>query len=491
MWNGNGTAPVAWSLISSTTPTYNPTSLFYTIFTGTQSQAEWSAYWSLPSNSPVSGQALAYTCTAYIASGVWDYGHDNKPPQQQYDVTRTPNPGFAHIDSYSLNYDYAPGIIIEDLLESVQYGYGLPTSICDITTLTNYLEYTCAQGLYMSPLLDAQVTGVDFIDRQAVQSNSWIFWGGTAVYFVPLGDEALSSGGFSYTPDFAPAYEFSSQDIMPPGITVNRADPIDCHNRVKLEYCDRSNNYSKNVVEWKDTTLINQYGILDESSIDGSDICDVAVAAKVVELYGKRMAYVRNLYTFTVTARFILLLPGSLVTLTDNNLALAQALVRIRTIEEDDGGNLQIVAEEYPGVLGISRAQTVQGWSPSQGAAGGSSSGPSGGTAVIPTPTSGGVLVMTSTMTLVLYVAGDVITLPAMPTGVAYKFKHDQARVPQPTPAILEANPVTFQQAVGATTTLENPQDGTAAYAASQNLVVSGGSQTLVNIGDGTIRWID
>lgn len=50
---------------------------------------------------------------------------------------------------------------------------------------------------------------------------------------------------------------------------------------------------------------------------------------------------------------------------------------------------------------------------------------------------------------------------------------------------------MTFQQTAGATTTIENPQDGTLAYGATATLVVSGGAQTLTNIGDGTIRWID
>jgi hypothetical protein len=47
-----------------------------------------------------------------------------------------------------------------------------------------------------------------------------------------------------------------------------------------------------------------------------------------------------------------LLEPGDLVSLTDPHIGLNQFPVRIQSIDEDDSGNLSIVAEEFPGAIG-------------------------------------------------------------------------------------------------------------------------------------------
>jgi hypothetical protein len=94
-------------------------------------------------------------------------------------------------------------------------------------------------------------------------------------------------------------------------------------------------------------------------------------------------------------------------------------------------------------------------------------------------------------MQLVLFVAGDVITLPnPMNVGTPYVFMHDQQRSPQPTPSACEANPVTFQRPGGATYNIEDSTDGTIAPATFVKFRGPDGAMlTLVNTGDGIIRF--
>lgn len=499
IWFAQGQPPaVGWAGGSwQVNGSQRPWGVLWHIGYGTSTQTPWGLFAAAPSGglwSSYTAQNLAYNSTAYVASAWCDYGHDNKPPRLDFEVIRTPNSAYQLLDSYGLGYDYSLADIIPDILTSPQYGMGLLSTDIDAASLLQFFKYQAAQGLYFSPLLNGQTTCVDVINRWAAISNTWIFWDGVVIRFVPLGDEALTANGQTYTPDLSPAYTLGLGDFLEPdGVIVERADPTDCDNRLRLEYYDRSNDYSKNPIEWKDTTLVNLYGIRDASSISGEDICDVVVAAKCVELIGKRGAYIRNTYNFKLSYRYIRVLPGTILALNDPNIGLVNKLVRVRSIEEDEQGVLSVIAEEYPGTLGLSRPQALyQVWGPTNGQTGGGSgsSGGGGGT-MVPTSTSGGVLVQDPTMTLVLYVAGDVITLPALPAvGVPYTYKHDQKRSPQPTPAILEANPVTFQRPSGATYTIEDPQDWTLAYAASVTLITSGKCESLVNMGDGTVRWV-
>jgi hypothetical protein len=86
---------------------------------------------------------------------------------------------------------------------------------------------------------------------------------------------------------------------------------------------------------------------------------------------------------------------------------------------------------------------------------------PSVATSEAPAATSGGTLVMTEdTAPWVLFVAGDVITLPnPMVSGKEYAFTPDFQR----SATTLETSPVTFQRPGGATYTFEDPQNRFAA----------------------------
>jgi hypothetical protein len=501
VWRGGGQPAVAYSAAINLDFT-DGTQFYVDIFTGTSTQTAWNYITysnTVTIANPVAlfpNQDLAYRFTAYLASWLLKCGQNNVIPQWSFEVTRNIDSFFGAPDSYLLGIDVSPAFFIPDLLFSLQYGMGLVGGDVDSVSLTtspqSYTNYCFALGLYFSPLLTSQTSGVDLIDRWALLSNTYIFWSGTAIMFAPLGDETITGNGLTFTPDPTPAYNLGLGDFKAPGLVVNRADPIDCFNRVRLEFCDRASDYAKNPIEWKDTTLINQFGLRDASNIDGQDICDVAVAAKVVELVGKRMAYMRNTYSFTVSYRFIRVLPGTILTLTDPNLGLDHVPVRVRTIEEDEKGELAILAEEYPGTLGMSRPQPAQVWSQTSSAGGSGTS--TGGTSTPfgnPTPTSGGVLVLTPTMTLVLFVAGDVLTLPnPMNVGTPYVFMHDQRRSPQPTHPSTTDNPVTFQIPVGATYNIEDPTDGTIAPTSPVKFRGPDGAMlTLVNTGDGIIRF--
>lgn len=486
MWNPGGAPAINFDL-STYSPTLSPPSLFYTTFLGTSSQTAWgyfAAANTVAGGPYYVGQDLAYRNTAYIASAVVNTGHNRQTPQQSFEVVRTPDTSYRVVDSYGIGFDMSPSYFIPDFLTNPQYGMGLASGDLDATSLLFYKQYTFAQGLYFSPLLNSQSAGTDLIDQWALESNTWIFWDGTTIRFVPLGDETLTANGQTYTPDTTPAYSLGPNDYVDGLLQVDRADVHDCNNRLVVEFSDRRADYAKNPIEWKDTTLVNLFGVRDANSVSCDDICDVAVAAKVVELLGKRAAYIRNIYSFSLGyPKGVRLLPGTILTLNDPILGLVEVPVRVRSVDEDEKGAIAIVAEEYPGTLGLSRPMPAQTWSSAGVGAGGGGSSTTGGTSTTPPPGPpiGGTTTVGAPAQMFLIQAvpptGYTITLGTIIPGVLYLFKHvggaaGSNRFERSTAGATQY--VTLDRGSN-TFTIEDPQDPVATAAANTTTLRTSG----------------
>ena len=221
--------------------------------------------------------------------------------------------------------------------------------------MTQFANYTRALGLFFSPLLNSQEKGTDVLGRWAQLTNSWIFWGGTQLMFVPLGDAALTGNGVTFIPQNDVAYTLQLADLVAgqnePPVKVTRKDPADCYNRTAVNICDRTLGYIDNPAQWYDDNLIDDYGLRDNTSVSGDDICDPAVGAIVAQLIGKRAAYIRNTYTFKTSYRFIRCLPGTVLQISLNYTGLTLR-VRVTEVAEDEQGQLSFSAEEFPGTVG-------------------------------------------------------------------------------------------------------------------------------------------
>jgi len=324
-----------------------------TLFTGTSSQAAWSY---LTTNHPT--QALAYPFTAYLANSKYSLGKSQNLPNHNFEIV-TPLSG-----SMPGTPDVNMADVISDFLTNPQYSMGFASSAIDATSLAFYKTYTRAQGLFFSPDLTAQEQITSIIDRWAALTNSWIFWSGSALKFVPLGDTAITANGVTFTPNLTPAYALTYDDLIaqdPAPITVSRADPADAPNHIKLEIKDRANAYNAAVAEWKDQGLIDQFEMIDGPVSQAHEVCDLAVGQIVAQLVGQRAAYIRNTYAFSLGWEFCLLEPGDIVTLTDPHIGITDFPVRIVTLDEDDKGEWSVTAEEFPGAIGsVAGTQAAQ-----------------------------------------------------------------------------------------------------------------------------------
>lgn len=348
----------------STTTVTTLSALGMIFFSGTISQAPWSL---MVTKHP--SLARAYTQLAYLGAPGLALGESATIPDNAFECVRTsmysyvfaqPTGGWINPNTHAAS--PAADILITDfmvdLLTSTQYGFGFETGDIDSASQAQCATYHRAQGLFFSPLLTSQEKLTEIIDRWAQLGNSWIYWTGSTINFVPLGDSAVTGNGVTYTPVQDVAYNLGPADFVMEGgsdagpIKVTRKDPADCFNRTVLNITDRTLGYIDNPFEWRDDGLVDQFGLRDDSTTQADEICDPGVGQIAVQLLGKRNAYIRNTYAFKTSYRFILCLPGTILTLTEPNIGLNQVRVRVQTISEDEKGQLSFVCEEFPGTVG-------------------------------------------------------------------------------------------------------------------------------------------
>jgi hypothetical protein len=350
---------LCWGQVSSVPTVYTNqakttlANLGLTLFNGTAIQ---SPFGYIVTNHPT--QALSYPNVAYLASSKLALGATPTLPSIAVEVVGNLSGTMPGTD------DANPGDIVPDFLTNPLYGMGILSGEIDADSLATYKTYCQAQGIFMSPVLTQQEKASQIIDRWAALSNSWIYWSGTSVKFVPLGDQAITANGATYTPNTAINYDLTVAHFTTKTapVSVQRTDRADAFNRTRIEIKDRALDYNSNPIEYKDQTSIDQFGVVDNNGVpSGNDIVDAGVALTVVTLMGKRAAYLLNGYTFKTVHNFVRLEPGDLVTITDPTNPAVQTLpVRIVDVECAESGELTFTAEDYPGVIGRPQAQTVQ-----------------------------------------------------------------------------------------------------------------------------------
>lgn len=319
----------------------NLSALNLTPYTGTSSQT---AFGFITTKYP--SQALNYRYVAYLATSYYNLQTSGSLPTHRIEIrgflANTQN-GYG---SYSVNM----ADVAEDFLTNTRYGVGLSSGY--IANLAQYRDYCQAYRLWMAPFLADLTPVADILDGWAQLTNSWIFWNGEQIKFVPLGDENRTAYGATYTAEVTARYNLTLDDLIwdegEPPIKITVKDPAEAPNHVRLDMSSPDKAYETLTLEWKDQAAIEKFGIITGNSIKAESITEQAVAAQVLDLIASRGLFIRKKYEFTLGMGFILLEVGDIVTLTDPTVPLYLFAVRINHIKEDDQGLLQIEAEEFP-----------------------------------------------------------------------------------------------------------------------------------------------
>lgn len=267
--------------------------------------------------------------------------------------------------------DADPSLVVVDLLTNPHYGIGFPSA--RVGSFSIFQEYCIATGLLISPAYTAQQQASSYLTDIATATNSNWVWTNGALTLIPYGDQTITANGYTYTaPTSVLGSSLTDDDFMPnqnatgsssssnqDPVLLTRTRPADAYNSIKLEWLNRANQYNPAIVEAKDQTLINLYGLRQDASRQFHMFCNGNSALISVQLQLQRQ-YVRNLYQFQLDQRYLYLDPMDIIPITDSAMGLNAALVRIIEITENDDYTLSISAEQVLDGIGNTPGYTYQ-----------------------------------------------------------------------------------------------------------------------------------
>lgn len=335
-------------------------------YLGTYAQTPWSY---LTTNYP--DAALSYRGLAYLGLPNYDLGEDPSMPQHSFEIN-----GILYNTAVGgASSDADPADLVYDFLTNEYYGTPFKASAVNTDTLystpaapttgdNTYQTYCRAMGFGLSPVLSDTEDASSILERWLLLTNTQPVWSGNQLKFVPYGDETVSANGVVYVPDLTVQYNLTEDDFIyaegEDPVKFVRGDPQDAKNAFYLEVEDRGDAYSLKPVGARDQASVEQYGKLQADNITAHEIKDLDMADTIVHLLLQRSAYVRNKYQFKLPQNFIRLEAMDIVTLTWSGLGMDAYRVRITEVTENEDGELEIIAEDFPNNLGSTASYTPQ-----------------------------------------------------------------------------------------------------------------------------------
>jgi hypothetical protein len=318
------------------------------VYDGNDGQAADPVFASSDTNIPV----LGYSGTSYVTGTPLQLGSTPALPNVSFEITgfetQTVGPNFLG--------DANPASIVTDLLTNSRYGAGFPSANLDTAgSIADFGNYCQAFEIAMSLLLDRQQPCARWVEEVAQLAVAAVVWSGSLLKIIPYGDTATTANSATWTPNLTWQYSLADSDFLDFGggsdpVMLTRSDPAAATNWLSIEYMDSSNSYNPQILPVWDQSLIDQYGLRSEASVQAHEFTNATSATISAQLQLQRKAYIRNTYKWKLGWRYSLLEPMDIVLLTDATLGLSGAAVRITQIDEDDNGELTVTAEEIPGL---------------------------------------------------------------------------------------------------------------------------------------------
>lgn len=308
-----------------------------TVFTGAAAQAAWG---HLVTNH--AAEAIGYSETAYVAHASYSLGSSANLGNHNFEV-------FGLLQFGSGVVDADPKDVVVDFLTNATHGAGFPAA--SIGDMTAFSDYCVAAGLFVSPAFAEQKAAHQHLKTLVNAVNCELVYSDGLLKVVPRADASVSGNGRTFTPDNTPLYDLTDDDFLDTQeapVLCRRTPAADAFNAVQIEFVDRANDYNIAIAEAKDQASIEAYGLRQEDVQKMHWITTADVAQQVAQARLQRTLYVRNQYEFDLGWKYCLLEPMDIVTITDAEMGLDRFPVRIISCEENDQGDIHVVAEEFP-----------------------------------------------------------------------------------------------------------------------------------------------
>jgi hypothetical protein len=288
-------------------------------------------------------QAIGYSEMAYVAGEAFDLGSSGAISNLSMEIAFPFRFGGGIVDA-------EVSVQVVDILTNTAYGAGFPAAY--IGSVTNMANYCKANGLFVSMLVDSQRDAASWIGDLLTIANTAAVYSEGLLKFRPYGDTSAIGYGAQFTPDTQPIYDLGDDDFL----HADDADPVICvrpsvrdaFNQKSVEWLNRGNGYNAETLDEKDDRMIALYGLRPDSPLQLHAITTHDVAVKVCNTELARSVNIRAQYQFKLGWQYLLLEPMDLVRINDPYIGLSNFPVRIISIDEDENGDLSILAEEFP-----------------------------------------------------------------------------------------------------------------------------------------------
>jgi hypothetical protein len=245
------------------------------------------------------------------------------------------------------------------------YAKALPP-ILDVTTKELTRRQCWAGGLWGSLALDSQQAARDWIENLCVAANCAAVWSGFKLKLIPRSEVSAAGNGAVYISPTAagPVANLTTENgdfVAEAGVSpinVVRTARTDIKTVLQMQHINRTSNYAQITTGDPDAAGIALYGVRKADPITNNAIQDVTVARAILRIMTRRYNYISNVaYKFKLNARWQLLEPMDLVTVTDPLADINLVPVRLTKVEETDTHELDCEAEPFS--YGIHAPQNI------------------------------------------------------------------------------------------------------------------------------------
>jgi hypothetical protein len=229
-----------------------------------------------------------------------------------------------------------------------------------------------AGGLWGSLTMNSQSSAADWLKMLCQAANCAPVFLGSKLYLIPYSEVSAAGNGALYTAPTAagPVANLNADNgdfLGADGAGCPRlvtSDRVGQPNVLQMQFIDRNANYTQTTAQATDPASIGLYCVRKAQPITMNCVQDPTVARTLLGIEVRRNQYGGDVWSFQTTARWSLLSPMDLITLTDYLQDVAGVPVRITKFNEQDNGSFQGEAEPFVYGMSSPTALTTTGSDP-------------------------------------------------------------------------------------------------------------------------------
>ena len=212
-----------------------------------------------------------------------------------------------------------------------------------------------AAGLWGSLTMNSQSAASDWIKSLCQAANCAPVFLGSKLYLIPWSEVSAAGNGATYTAPTAagPVAELNANNgdfVGKDGAGCPRlstCDRVGLPNVLQMQFIDRNANYTQTNVTATESASIGLYCERKGDPVTMNMVQDPTVARSLLGIQVRRNQYGGDVWSFVLSARWSLLSPMDLVTLTDELQDVIGVPVRITKYNEQEDGSFAGEAEPF------------------------------------------------------------------------------------------------------------------------------------------------